>query len=278
MKNKALKNPAVFLGLPYAVWAAVFVVVPLIMVIWYGLTDDSGAFTLANIAAIAAPPHIKSLLLSVAISLAATVVCLLLAYPLCMILASTEKKADSFLVMLLIVPMWMNFMLRTYAWQSILEKTGLINTFLGMLSLPKMRLINTPGAIILGMVYDFLPFMVLPIYNSLSHIDKNLYHAAADLFAGRWKTFTKITLPLSLPGVLSGITMVFVPALTTFVISSLLGGGKILLIGNVIEQEFTQAYDWHLGSGLSIVLLIFIIINAALQIASDRSQGKEDKA
>ena len=269
--NKA-KRLSAFLGLPYYIWALLFIVIPLIMVVWYGLTDKSGAFTLANVAAIADPAHSKALVLSLLLSLGATFICLLLAYPLCMILVSMQTTSNSFLVMLLIVPMWMNFMLRTYAWQSILEKTGLLNALFRVLGLPSQHLINTPGAIILGMVYDFLPFMVLPIYNALQKIDKNVVNAARDLGADSFQTFLRIIFPFSLPGVISGITMVFVPALTTFVISSLLGGGKILLIGNVIEQEFTLAYDWNLGSGLSLVLLVFIVVNVILSAVFDKDE------
>lgn len=260
------------LGLPYRLWAAVFIVVPLVMVIWYGLTDANGHATFANVAAIADPAHSKALLMSILLAAVATLVCLLLAYPLCMFLVETESHSNSFLTMLLIIPMWMNFLLRTYAWQSILEKTGILNTALTALGLHPLRLINTPGAIILGMVYNFLPFMVLPIYNSLEKIDPNVINAARDLGASSRQTFLKVTFPLSLPGVISGINLVFVPALTTFVITSLLGGGKILLIGNVIEQEFTLAYDWHLGSGLSLVLLIFIIISVVISTLTDKEE------
>jgi spermidine/putrescine transport system permease protein len=166
--------------------------------------------------------------------------------------------------------MWMNFLLRTLAWQTLLEKTGVINSILSYLHLPALSIINTPAAIILGMVYNFLPFMVLPIYNSLTKIDPNVVHAARDLGANGFKTFEKIILPLSIPGIISGITMVFVPALTTFVISNLLGGSKILLIGNVIEQEFTQTSNWHLGSGLSVVLMIFIILSMVASAVFDK--------
>jgi spermidine/putrescine transport system permease protein len=240
------------------------------MVVWYGLTDANGAFTFANVAAIAEPAHRKALLMALLLSLIATLVCLLLAYPLCMFLVETNKNSTSFLTMLLIVPMWMNFLLRTYAWQSLLEKTGIINTILTSMGLQPLRMINTNGAIILGMVYNFLPFMILPIYNALSDIDKNVINAARDLGASSGQTFVRVTFPLSMPGVISGITMVFIPALTTFVVSSLLGGGKILLIGNVIEQEFMVAYDWNLGSGLSLVLLIFIIINVIVSMFTEK--------
>lgn len=270
------KKIAGFLGLPYYIWAAAFIIIPLLMVVWYGLTDKNGAFTLANVLAIWQPTHRKALLLSLLLSLGSTLLCLLLAYPLCMFLVGMQKQANSFLVMLLIVPMWMNFLLRTYAWQSILERSGIINTALAYLGLPRLQLINNPGAIILGMVYDFLPFMVLPIYNALQKIDPNVINAARDLGANSAQTLLRVIFPLSVPGVISGITMVFVPALTTFVISSLLGGGKILLIGNVIEQEFTLAYDWNLGSGLSLVLLIFIVLNVIIGTLTEREE--EDRA
>ena len=270
------KKIAGFLGLPYYIWAAAFIIIPLLMVVWYGLTDKNGAFTLANVLAIWQPAHRKALLLSLLLSLGSTLLCLLLAYPLCMFLVGMQKQANSFLVMLLIVPMWMNFLLRTYAWQSILERSGIINTALAYLGLPRLQLINNPGAIILGMVYDFLPFMVLPIYNALQKIDPNVINAARDLGANSAQTLLRVIFPLSVPGVISGITMVFVPALTTFVISSLLGGGKILLIGNVIEQEFTLAYDWNLGSGLSLVLLIFIVLNVMIGTLTEREE--EDRA
>ena len=164
-----------------------------------------------------------------------------------------------------------NFLLRTLAWQTLLERNGVINGILTALRLPTQSLINTPGAIILGMVYNFLPFMVLPIYNVLCKIDDNTIYAAQDLGADFWQTLFRIWFPLSLPGVISGITMVFVPALTTFVISNLLGGSKILLIGNVIEQEFTRGSNWHLGSGLSLVLMVFILASMALIAKYDKN-------
>ena len=169
--------------------------------------------------------------------------------------------------------MWMNFLLRTLAWQTLLEKTGVINSILTFLNLPTLNIINTPSAIVLGMVYNFLPFMVLPIYNTLIKIDSNVINAAKDLGANNIQTFTRVIFPLSLPGVISGITMVFVPALTTFVISDLLGGAKILLIGNVIEQEFKQANNWNAGSGLSFVLMIFIVISIFISNKYDKEGG-----
>ncbi|MDR2043613.1 MAG: ABC transporter permease [Clostridium sp.] len=259
------------LSVPYLFWSALFILIPLGIVCYYGLTDRAtGAFTLENIRAIATPEHSKSLWAAVRLSLVSTLLCFVLAYPLALILCGLNVQQNSYVVLIFILPMWMNFLLRTLAWQTLLEKTGVINSLLSMIKLPPLTIMNTPAAIILGMVYNFLPFMVLPIYNVLLKIDKNVLNAARDLGANGFQTFWKITLPLSVPGVISGVTMVFVPALTTFVISKILGGGKILLIGNVIEQEFTQTGNWHLGSGLSIVLMMFIIFNMVISAVTDK--------
>lgn len=263
-------NRRKLMSAPYLFWSAAFIIIPLCMVFYYGLSDKTGAFTLENIMAMGSPEHVKALFLSLLLSFISTLICLLLAYPLAMILSQMNVSQHSFIVFIFILPMWMNFLLRTLAWQTLLEKTGVINNILSFLHLPALNIINTPYAIILGMVYNFLPFMVLPIYNVLEKIDKNVINAARDLGANSIQTFCKVTFPLSIPGVISGITMVFVPALTTFVISNLLGGSKILLIGNVIEQEFTQASNWHLGSGLSIVLMIFIIISMVISAVFDK--------
>ena len=267
-----LKNKKLLAG-PYLVWAIGFIVIPLAMIIFYGFTNKSGAFTLENITAIASPENLKALGLSVLLSLISTVICLLLAYPLAMILSNLNVNQSSFIVLIFILPMWMNFLLRTLAWQTLLEKNGIINLILGFLHLPSLNIINTPYAIVLGMVYNFLPFMVLPIYNVLIKIDQNVVNAARDLGANSVQTFLKVIFPLSIPGVISGITMVFVPALTTFVISDLLGGSKILLIGNVIEQEFKQTSNWNAGSGLSLVLMIFIFISMAVATKYDKEGG-----
>ena len=248
-----------------------FVIVPLCMVFYYGLTDKSGAFTFDNILAIATAEHSKALWEALKLSVISTVICLLLAYPLAMILRGRGSSASGFIVFIFILPMWMNFLLRTMAWQTLLERNGVINGILTWLHLPKQNLINTPAAIVLGMVYNFLPFMVLPIYNVLAKIDDNTINAAKDLGANTLQTLFYIWLPLSLPGIISGITMVFVPSLTTFVISDLLGGSKILLIGNVIEQEFTKGNNWHLGSGLSLVLMVFILISMAMIAKYDKN-------
>ena len=247
-----------FLAYPYMIWMAGFTVIPLLMVFYYGLTDRSGAFTLANILAIGSSEHLKALWLSLVLAGVSTVICLILAYPLALILRKRHIGKGSFVVFIFILPMWMNFLLRTMAWQTLLEKNGVINTFLTILHLPNIAIINTPAAIILGMVYNFLPFMVLPIYNTLAKIDDNVINAARDLGADNYQTLTKILLPL------------FVPALTTFVISNLLGGSKILLIGNVIEQEFTKGSNWNLGAGLSIVLMIFILLSMTMIAKYDK--------
>ena len=269
-RRSALKNKQKLLATPYFFWAVAFIIIPILMVFYYGFIDSAGHFTMQNILAIASPEHSKALFLSIRLSLVSTLICLLLAYPLAMILANKSANQNQFIVLIFILPMWMNFLLRTLAWQTLLEKTGVINSVLRFLSLPTLDIINTDAAIILGMVYNFLPFMVLPIFNSLSRMDQDLINAARDLGANNVKTFCRIIFPLSLPGVISGITMVFVPALTTFVISSLLGGSKILLIGNVIEQEFTQASNWNLGSGLSMVLMLFIILSMIVTAIFDK--------
>ncbi len=255
---------------PYIFWSAAFIIIPLCMVFYYGLTDKTGAITLQNIMTISDPEHAKAFFLSVELSVISTIICFLLAYPLAMVLTNLHVNQHSFVVLVFILPMWMNFLLRTMAWQTLLEKNGVINGILRFLHLPVLEIINTPAAIILGMVYNFLPFMVLPIYTVLTKIDENVINAARDLGANSFQTFLKVKLPLSVPGIISGITMVFVPALTTFVISALLGGSKILLIGNVIEQEFTQTGNWHFGSGLSIVLMIFIIANMVISELTDQ--------
>lgn len=256
---------------PYLVWTVAFIVIPLLLIVYYGLTTAEGAFTLDNIAQMGRPENLKALWLALLLSLVSTVICLVMAYPLAMILSNMKFNANSFIVMIFIIPMWMNFLLRTLAWQTLLERNGVINMVLKFLHLPTLNIINTPYAIVLGMVYNFLPFMLLPIYNVLIKIDKNVVNAARDLGANSFQTFCRIIFPLSLPGVVSGITMVFVPSLTTFVISDLLGGSKILLIGNVIEQKFKQGSNWNVGSGLSLVLMVFILISMAIMQKYDKN-------
>lgn len=269
MKSKSRLLQQMMTG-PYLFWSAAFIIIPLIMIFYYGLTNDQGHFTLLNLAKITSQENLKALGLALLLAFISTLLCLLLAYPLAMILTTLAVNQSSFIVLVFILPMWMNSLLRIIAWQNLLEKNGVINMLLHFFHLPSLEIINTPYAIVLGMVYDFLPFMVLPLYNVLSKMDKNIINAAYDLGANNIQTFFSVILPLSLPGIISGVTMVFVPALTTFVISELLGGSKILLIGNVIEQEFKQGNSWHTGSGLSLVLMIFIIFSMALIAKYDK--------
>lgn len=265
-------NKVKMLSYPYILWMAGFILIPLILIIYYGLTNRDGSFTLDHILMIRKSVNWQALISSLELSILSTIICLVLAYPLAMILNKSKMKSNSFIVMILILPMWMNFLLRTIAWQNILEKTGVINKLLSLLHLPAMNIINTPTAIVLGMVYNFLPFMVLPIYNVLIKIDIDVVNAARDLGANSIQTFFKIIFPLSMPGVISGITMVFVPSLTTFVISYILGGGKINLIGNIIEQQFKMLDNWHTGSGMSLVLMIFILLSMALLSKYDKDK------
>lgn len=271
-KLKLSQNRSIqWLSFPYILWMVGFILIPLIMIIFYGFTTQEGHFTLSNLSLIANPINQRALILSLQLSIISTVICLLLAYPLAIILNNTNIKSNNFIVLIIILPMWMNFLLRTIAWQNLLEKSGVLNSMLSFLHLPTINIINTPAAIILGMVYNFLPFMVLPIYNILLKIDQDVINAARDLGASESQTFRKIIFPLSLPGVISGITMVFVPSLTTFVISTILGGSKIVLIGNVIEQQFRLG-NWHTGSGLSLVLMIFILFSMAVLSKYDKDK------
>lgn len=274
INSAAIRN---LFAAPFLIWAVLFIFCPVVAIAWYGLTDAQGAMTLANISLMTHWEYLKALELSIVLAFISTVICLIVAYPLCLILTEKKRRKGSLLFLLFILSMWMNSLLTTMAWQTILEKNGILNQFLRLLSLPDMSLINTPAAIVIGMIYNFLPYMVLPLYVALSKINGNVIAAARDLGASSWQTFTKVILPLSLPGAISGITMVFIPSLTTFFISGLLGGNKILLIGNIVEQEFTMAYDWHLGSGLSLVLMVFIVINMAVTAYFDRSEGQVKK-
>ncbi|MBS7360735.1 MAG: ABC transporter permease [Oscillospiraceae bacterium] len=258
---------------PYLLWMIVFTLVPLLFVFYYGFTDSDGSFTLSNITAIADKIHLEALGLSLLLAFLSTAICLLLAYPLALILSKNSSNSRSFIIFIFILPMWINFLLRIIAIRLLIADNGIINNILSFFHLPSMNIMYTPAAIVLGMVYDYFPFMVLPIYNALIKIDRNLLDAAGDLGANSWKKFIKVIFPLSIPGVVSGITMVFVPSISEFVIADILGGGKILLIGNIIEQEFNRGNNWNLGSGISIVLMIFIFIS--MMIADRKSSGEE---
>lgn len=258
---------------PYLVWMGGFIVIPLLLILYYAFTTKGGAFTFSNVAEILRWENYKPLFLALLLSLASTVFCFILAFPLALVLRNKKIGRGSFVAFIFILPMWMNSLLRVLAWQTLLERKGVLNEILTCLHLPEQHLINTPYAIILGMVYDFLPFMILPIYNTLSKIDDNTINAAYDLGASFFTTLWKVILPLAIPGIVSGVTMVFVPALTTFAISNILGGGKIYLIGNVIEQEFTQNSNWNVGSGLSMILMVFIILSMAVLSRYDTGEG-----
>ena len=258
---------------PFIIFIIIGTIIPLAMMFVYAFTNSDGGFTLENIAAIAEPGNLKALGLSLLYALISTLICLVLAFPICLILKNV-KHAQAVIVFIFLLPMWMNFLLRTMAWQVLLEKGGVINSVISALGFEKLRLINTPGAVIMGMVYDFLPFMILSINTAMSKIDNNVIEAALDLGAKPLQVDFKVILPLSIPGIVSGITMVFVPALTTFVISNMLGGGKVYLIGNIIEQEFTTADNWNLGAGLSVVMMVFIVISM-LFISKFDKEGEE---
>ena len=273
MFSRGIRN---ILLTPFLIWAGLFIFIPLIFIVWYGVTDYDGSFSLKHMGLIFEHGFLDAFELSIALAIISTVICLLMAYPLCLILTERQRDNTTIISLLFILPLWMNSLLSTMAWQTILEGNGIINQLMRLLELPALQMINTPGAIVLGMVYNYLPYMVLPLYIALTKIDRRILEAARDLGANYWQTFTKIILPLSIPGAISGITMVFIPALTTFVISALLGGGKLLLIGNIIEQEFTFQYDWHVGCALSVILMIFIVLNMLLTTYFEKSHEEED--
>ncbi|SCY79639.1 ABC transporter permease [Alkaliphilus peptidifermentans] len=249
---------------PYIIWMTIFIVFPILLILFFGITirtDEGFKLSLENFQRFFEPIYLLVLWRSIRLAFISTVICLILGYPMAMILANKDLKMKNTLVLLFVIPMWMNFLLRTYAWMTLLERGGIINSFLSLLRIPPINLLYTEEAVILGMVYNFLPFMVLPIYSVLIKIDKSLLEAAEDLGADSYTVLRKVIFPLSIPGVISGITMVFMPAVTTFVISRLLGGGQFTLIGNLIEQQFLFVGDWNFGSAISIVMIILILIS-----------------
>ena len=259
-----------FLAGPYLVWIIGFIILPLAMILYYAFFNETGAFTLDYLSHIASPINIQAMILSLELGLVATIVCLLLAYPLAMILNNLQIKNQSFVVFIFMLPMWMNFLLRILAWKLLLNKNGVFNTILMSIGLDPVTILNTPAAVVFGMVYEYLPFMILPIYNSMARIKKDYIEAAHDLGANDITIFFKIIIPLTLSGIISGIVMVFVPALTSFAVSELLGGGKVLLIGNVIEESFMQGMQWNAGSSLSLVLMIFVIASMTIMNIFDK--------
>ena len=258
---------------PYIVWAAIFIVIPLVIMVYFALTNEAGVFTLANIAEIG--KYKKAFALSVLYAFIATIITLLLAYPMAYFMTKMNVSSQRMIMMIVMLPMWMNFLIRTYSWISILANTGLINKFLSVFGIGPLKLINTPGAVILGMVYDFIPYMILPIYSVMSKIDKSLLEAASDLGSNGLSRLRRVILPLSLPGVVSGITMVFVPSVSTFYISQKLGGNKTLLIGDAIEYLFNAGPSYYnVASALSLILMVMILLCLAIMNRfSDDGEG-----
>lgn len=243
---------------PYLVWMAIFVVVPILMVAYFAFFDG-GKFTLDYVANVSQYTNI--FIRSIWLAAIATAICLIIAYPVAMILSEMDTSYQGTLLMIVMLPMWMNFLLRTYAWMTILGNNGILNQLFGLFGLGPYKLLNTQGAVVLGMVYNYLPFMLLPIYNVMVKIDRSVLEAAQDLGCNRTKVISKVILPLSMPGVMSGITMVFVPAISTFIISRMLGGGGNLLIGDLIEMQFLgNSYNPNLGAAISLVLMVIVLL------------------
>ena len=259
MKKNSIGSPHI--ATPYVAWSVIFIIVPLLMVGYYAFTDEAGNFTLANITKIIEYNYLKIFGVSILYALIATINTLLISYPLAYFMTKTKLSTQSTLMLLVMLPMWMNLLIRTYSLSNILERNGLINTFLESIGLEKVQLINTPGAVILGMVYNFIPYMILPIYSALSKLDTRLLEASSDLGGNGFTTLRRVIIPLSMPGVISGITMVFVPSVSTFYISQKLGGIRNELIGDVIEQQFKLNSNYNLGASLSLVLMVMIIIS-----------------
>jgi len=263
---------------PYIIWLGIFIVIPLLLILYFAFTTgDSQSlttfkFSLDNFRRFFTPTYLKVLGRSVNIALISTILCLILGYPMAYIISKEKLSKRNTMILMFVIPMWMNFLLRTYAWLTLLGRNGFINNLITKMGLQPLDLIYNDKAVLLGMVYNFLPFMVLPIYSVLVKIDKNLIEAAEDLGANKLRVFTKVIFPLSIPGIITGIAMVFIPAVSTFIISSLLGGNKYNLIGNLIEQQFRWTGDWHFGSSMSIILMIFILITMAFTSKFDKDK------
>lgn len=256
---------------PYLVWAAIFIIVPLIFVLIYSVTDADGSFTLQYISDIGKYKDV--MLNSIWLGFIATVISLVIAYPLAYIMARTTANVQRTMMILVMLPMWMNLLIRTYSMMILMQDTGIINSVLTYFNLPNLHMINTQGAVVLGMVYNYIPYMILPLYSIMSKMDMNLIEAAGDLGANKFVTFKDIILPLTLPGIASGFTMVFVPSVSTFYISKKLGGNTFSLIGDVIEMQFKSANNYNLGAALSLVLMALIII---CMMVMNRFTGDDD--
>lgn len=246
-------------ALPYVLWSIAFVLVPLVLVVVFAFTTQDGGFTFDNISKIG--KYSKIFVKSINLALIATIICFLIGYPLAFLISRAKEINQKNLLMLIMLPMWMNFLLRTYGWMTLLEDVGIINRLFALIGLGPFHMINTQGAVVLGMVYNYLPFMVLPLYSVMVKIDKSIFEAAQDLGANWVNTLFKVLLPLSMPGIISGITMVFVPSISTFIISKMLGGGANMLIGDLIESQFLGGnYNPYLGSAISLVLMIVMLV------------------
>ncbi len=269
-----MKSDSKLLSAPYTVWMTVFIVVPMLLVGYFAFTDKAGRFTMENILSVGQYSNV--FLRSIWLGALATAISLGLGYPFAMIIARMGARRQNVMVMLVMLPMWMNFLLRTYAWMTLLEDNGLINNALAAMGLPRVHMINTAGAVVLGMVYNYIPYMILPLYSVLTKIDRSVIEAAQDLGANSVQVFLKVVVPLSMPGVISGVTMVFVPAVSTFIISKMLGGGGNLLIGDLIEQQFLgSAYNPNLGSAVSLVLMVIILICMGIMNQFDDGEANE---
>ena len=262
---------------PFALWMSIFTVVPMAIVVWFAFTDENGAFTMANIAQIwqYAGTYVDSIWMGAL----ATVICLVLAYPVALSISRKSEHMQRTMVMIVMLPMWMNFLLRTYAWMTLLENNGLINQFLRLIGVlapdASLPMINTDGAVVLGMVYNFLPFMILPLYSVMAKMDYRVIEAAQDLGSNNWQVFRRVILPLSAPGIVSGVTMVFVPAVSTFVISKLLGGSKNMMIGDVIETMFVgDGCDYNVGAALSLVLMVLMLLCMSMMRKVDNGEDE----
>ncbi len=264
---------------PYILWATIFIIIPMILVGFYAFTQTGGdvakfTFTLKHfVKFFTEKAFLDVLWLSFRIALITTIICILIGYPLAYFISQSSEKLQPILILLVTMPMWINMLVRTYAWIGILQDTGLINSFLNMMGLSKIKLIHTDFAVILGMVYNFLPFMVIQIYTSLSKMDKSLLQASEDLGATPTQSFWKVTFPLSIPGVIAGITLVFLPSISTFVIPQFLGGGQYVMLGTLVETQFLKAGEWHFGSAISMIMAIMIFASMYITKKLDKDAG-----
>jgi len=249
-------------GSPYIIWSALFIIAPLVFVMYFAFTDRSGSFTFENILSLSS--YSETFVMSLGFSLIATTICLLIGFPLAYCMSRTSERTRNILLVLLMLPMWISLLIRTYSLMALLDNGGLVSTFLTKLGFEKLTFIGTDAAVILGMIYDFLPYMVLPIYTTLIKLDKRYLEAAYDLGCNSVQTMFKVVLPLTVPGIISGVTMVFVPSISTFYISQKLGGGSFDLIGDTIERQFKNAVTYHTGAAISLVMMILILISIAV--------------